>query len=67
MLTRSIYTRGNKLWSTTIILRPLLFLLYVNDMSQSVGCDLLFYKDDSCLVFTGKNITFIEENLNRNV
>ena len=34
------------------ILGPLLFLLYVNDMPQSVSCDLLLYADDSCLVFT---------------
>ena len=32
---------------------PLIFLLYVNDMSNSVDCDLLLYADDSCLVFTG--------------
>ena len=35
------------------ILGPLLFLLYVNDMSQAVTCDLLLYADDSCLVFQG--------------
>ena len=48
------------------ILGPLIFLLYVNDMSQSVDCDLLLYADDSCLVFTDKNLKCIEENLNRN-
>ena len=37
------------------ILGPLLFLLYVNDMSQAVKCDLLLYADDSCLLFEGKN------------
>ena len=46
------------------ILGPLLFLLYVNDMSQSVTCDLLLYADDSCLVFEGKNIDEIENRLN---
>ena len=34
------------------ILGPLIFLLYVNDMSNSVDCDLLLYADDTCLVFT---------------
>ena len=32
------------------ILGPLLFLIYVNDMSQAVKCDLFLYADDtSCL------------------
>ena len=31
------------------ILGPLLFLLYVNDMSQVVKCDV--YADDTCLTF----------------
>ena len=48
------------------ILGPLLFLLYVNDMPQSVSCDLLLYADDSCLVFTDKNFENIENNLNKN-
>jgi len=47
------------------ILGPLLFLLYVNDMPQSVSCDLLLYADDSCLVFTGKDIDKIETELNK--
>ncbi|MFM1566744.1 MAG: RNA-directed DNA polymerase, partial [SAR86 cluster bacterium] len=47
------------------ILGPLLFLLYVNDMSQAVTCDLLLYADDSCLVFEGKDINEIENRLNR--
>ena len=46
------------------ILGPLLFLLYVNDMPQSVSCDLLLYADDSCLVYTGKDIDNIETQLN---
>ena len=48
------------------ILGPLIFLLYVNDMSNSVDCDLLLYADDSCLVFTGHDVKSIEQNLNRN-
>ena len=32
------------------ILGPLLFLIYVNDMSQAVKCDLFLYADDTCLV-----------------
>ena len=32
------------------ILVTLLFLIYVNDMSQAVKCDLFLYADDTCLV-----------------
>ena len=31
----------------------------------SILSPLLLYADDSCLVFNGKNIRFIKENLNR--
>ena len=41
------------------ILGPLLFLIYVNDMSQAVECDLHLYADDSCLLFQHKNVTEI--------
>ena len=48
------------------IVGPLLFLLYVNDMSQAVDCELLIYADDSCLIFQHKDITEIESALNKN-
>ena len=48
------------------ILGPLIFLIYANDMSQAVDCDLYLYADDSCLVYTGRDIKDIEDNLNRN-
>ena len=48
------------------ILGPLIFLLYVNDMSQAVDCDLLLYADDTGLTFMGKDKKTIEENLHRN-
>ena len=48
------------------ILGPLIFLLYVNDMFNSVECDLFLYDDDSCLVFTGPDLKSIETNLNTN-
>ena len=43
---------------------PLLFLLYVNDMPQAVNSELLLYADDTCLIYMGKNIQKIEEQLN---
>ena len=36
------------------ILRPLMFLIYVNDMPQAaVKSNLFLYSDDSCLAFQG--------------
>lgn len=48
------------------ILGPLLFLLYINDMLQSVDCELLLYADDTCLIFQHGEIHAIEVLLNRN-
>ena len=47
------------------ILGPLLFLLYINDMPQSVNCELLLYADDTCLIFQHCDIKEIETQLNR--
>ena len=34
------------------ILGPILFLLYINEMSQAADCDIcLIYADDTCLIF----------------
>ena len=48
------------------ILGPLLFLLYVNDMSQAVKCDFFLYADDTCLTFQHENVKEIEDQLNLN-
>ena len=48
------------------ILGPLLFLIYVNDMSQAVNCELLLYADDSCLIFSDRDIKNLETSLNIN-
>ena len=48
------------------ILGPLIFLIDANDMAQAVKCDLYLYADDSCLVYTGKDIKVIEKTLNEN-
>ena len=47
-----------------LILGPLLFLLYVNDIPQTVNSELLLYADDTCLIYMGKDIQKIEEQLN---
>uniref|UniRef100_A0A671W1V6 Reverse transcriptase domain-containing protein n=1 Tax=Sparus aurata TaxID=8175 RepID=A0A671W1V6_SPAAU len=45
------------------ILGPLLFLLYINDMSAVVHCKLLLYADDSALLVPGCNVSDIENTL----
>ena len=47
------------------ILGPLLFLIYVNEMSQAAKCDLFLYANDTCLIFQYKNIIKIENQLNK--
>ena len=47
------------------ILDRLLFLIYINNMSQAVDRELLLYGDDTCLVFQHGDIKEIEECLNR--
>ena len=41
------------------ILGPVLFLIYVNDMSQAVKCGLFLYADYICLICQHKNISKI--------
>ena len=49
------------------ILGPLLFLLYVNDMSTSIDedCKLLLYTDDSAILFVHKDVDFISVKLGK--
>lgn len=45
------------------ILGPLLFLIYVNDMSAVVKNKLLLYADDSGILVTGKSLFVVEKAL----
>ena len=45
------------------ILGPLLFLMYVNDMSGAINHKLLLYADDSAILVADKNISTIESLL----
>ena len=47
------------------ILGPLLFLLYINDLSQAVVSDSLLYTYDTCIVFQHKSEIEIEKQLIR--
>ena len=47
------------------ILGSILFLLYVNNMKKALkNCDLWLYADDTCILYSHQNVTFIERNLN---
>ena len=52
------------LFPKALILGPLLFLLYVNDMPGAVNCEMLLYADDTCLVFQAKDLDTIYDRLN---
>ena len=47
------------------ILGPLLFLIYINHMSQAVKCNLFLYADDACLICQHKDINETEKQLNK--
>ena len=53
--------------TTGFILGALVCLIYVNDMFQTVYCDLFLYTDGSCLVFQHKDPQEIEQILNKNI
>ena len=48
------------------VLRPLLFLLYINDMPHALNCEHLLYTDDTCVIFRHNDIKEIEGQLNKN-
>ena len=53
--------------SLRIHFRTTPFLLYINNMPQAGGCELLPYADDTCLIFQHKHITETETALNKNL
>ena len=48
------------------ILGPIIFILYVNAMSQAVGCDLCLYANDSCLASSYKTVHDIKKTISKN-
>ena len=74
--SRKVYVNVHEIFSNSADLRcgvqqgsilgPLLFLLCINDMPQSIDCDLFLYADDACLLFQHKDLERIKEELTKN-
>ena len=66
-IKRRISNEMCKLFKKTCVwfyLGPLLFLIYVNDMSQAIKCDVFLYADGSCLVCQHKDVNKIQKHWN---
>ena len=46
------------------ILGPLLFLIYINDISNSVKCTPRLFADDTCLLMGAPSTTILENQIN---
>ena len=74
--SRKVYVNVHEIFSNSADLRcgvqqgsilgPLLFMLCINDMPQSIDCDLFLYADDACLLFQHKDLERIKEELTKN-
>ena len=47
------------------ILGPLLFLIYVNDIPNSVSCNPRLFADDTCLLVSSPSLTILENECNK--
>ena len=46
------------------VLGPLLFLLYVNDVSENMLSFWRLFADDNCIQYSSQNVSCIEHNIN---
>ena len=47
------------------IVGPLLFLIYVNDIPNSVSCNPRLFADDTCLLVSSPSLTILENECNK--
>ena len=46
-------------------LRPLLFFTYINDIANSVSCNLHVFADDTCLLMSSPSLTGLKNECNK--
>ena len=49
------------------VLGPLLFLLYVNDVSENMLSFCRLFADDNCIQYSSQNVSCIEHNINHDL
>ena len=49
------------------ILGPLLFIIYINDISNNIKADTSIFADDTTLVCSGKNKEDLKSNIDSNL
>ena len=50
------------------ILGPLLFVLYINDLTASLSnCDVMIYADDTVIYYSGNSVREIQDKVNEDL
>lgn len=49
------------------VLGPLLFLIYINDFPLAIQESMVLFADDSTVIFTGEDLHYYEEKVNRSL
>ena len=49
------------------VLGPLLFILYINDVSENMLSFCRLFADDNCIQYSSQNVSCIEHNINHDL
>ena len=60
-------TKDGEATCCCFILGPLLFSIYVNDLSNNLTCKTVLYADDTALMYSSDDANDMSENLNNNL